>query len=606
MAKKLKATTNQKSRKNIIVLLWFIFRMFLKQNPVLLTVYLLLIVVSQALYPISEYVLSQVINQISKFTVNGTVSYNPDIIIFLLVIGGVFTFRSIAQSSQRVVETIDSLYQSYFMDKLMFPHYLSLSPQQYEDPGFIAKKNTLDWNMWKVRRSLDMVLYTFSSFLVGVGSIIVVFSLDYRIALLSLISVLPEFFTVIKFGARVWSIWFSSGDDKILTSTYKDTIQTDRFESFQEIKVLGYGSYLLKKALAFNLKFIKKLQKNELNRYLAVMFSVIIRGIIYTSILYLSYNIVIEQGKSIGDFLFMYTIALTVQEYISSILRNSADLKADHDLFQTAYDIFHITPIIKSGKVKIKTNEPISIEFKNVWFKYPNTQKWIFKNISFTTNSDEDIALVGKNGAGKSTLIKLILRSYDPQKGQILINGTDLKTLDLDTYYKTIGILSQDYNRLGITAGENISIGNTTVRASQDKIIKAASLAKADSFISKYKKGYNTFLTRQLSGGISPSGGQWQRIAIARIFYRDPRLLILDEPTSSIDAIAEEQIFENIDKNAQDKTVIIVSHRFATVRKAKRIIVLDKGELIEDGTHSQLMKKKGLYSKMYLAQHTEN
>jgi ATP-binding cassette subfamily B protein len=194
------------------------------------------------------------------------------------------------------------------------------------------------------------------------------------------------------------------------------------------------------------------------------------------------------------------------------------------------------------------------------------------------------------------------LRIYDPNKGDILINGINIKELDLDDYYKKIGILSQSFNQLGIPAKDNICIGDVSKKESREEIENAAKQADIHDVIVKLPSGYDTFLSREIKGGVQLSGGQWQKLAIARAFYRDAKLLILDEPTSAVDALSEEKIFDNIRENAKNKTTLIVSHRFATVRKAKRIIVIDNGKIVEDGNHEALMKMDGLYANMYRTQ----
>ena len=198
-------------------------------------------------------------------------------------------------------------------------------------------------------------------------------------------------------------------------------------------------------------------------------------------------------------------------------------------------------------------------------------------------------------------MIKLLLRIYDPQKGKILINGIDIKDLNLDEYYKLVGILSQTFNKFNISASDNIFIGDTTNQNKED-IVKAAKKSDIHSKIEKLPKKYNTFISRDVKEGVEFSGGEWQKLAMARAFFRNAKFLILDEPTSAVDSISEEKIFENFRENSKHKTTLIVSHRFATVKNAERILVIDQGKIIEDGTHKQLIEMKGLYNEMYSKQ----
>jgi ABC-type multidrug transport system fused ATPase/permease subunit len=283
----------------------------------------------------------------------------------------------------------------------------------------------------------------------------------------------------------------------------------------------------------------------------------------------------------------------------SEVLYKISSVLGNKKIFSTFYKVLNWKNSIVSGNTKLDNiHTGLSIEFRNVWFKYPKTRKWILKDISFKVEKDEDIAIVGKNGAGKSTMIKLLLRIYDPQKGDIFVDGMNIKELDIDSYYRLIGILSQSFNQLSITVEDNIYIGDITKKM-DDGIKKAAKSADIHDTIMDLPNKYDTFLSREVKDGIQLSGGQWQKLAIARAFFRNAKLLILDEPTSGVDSISEEKIFENIRRNAENRTTIIVSHRFATVRKAGRILVIDEGNVVEDGDHATLLQQNGLYAQMY-------
>lgn len=259
--------------------------------------------------------------------------------------------------------------------------------------------------------------------------------------------------------------------------------------------------------------------------------------------------------------------------------------------------------ILWPKKGVILTNKiPPTIEFKNVSFKYPHSNHFVFKKLNLIIPSGQDIALVGENGAGKTTLIKLICRFYEPTSGQILINGHNLKTLNKNYWYGQLGILFQDFNRYAYTVAENIQLGKKEDKISISNLDTYTKQAGAYDFIQKYTKKYNQILSKSYNGGTEPSGGQWQRLALARAFYRNANILILDEPTSAIDAKGEYEIFQKISKLQHKKTTIIVSHRFSTVRRADNIYVLQNGKIIESGNHQDLVKKRGLYYQMFTLQ----
>ncbi len=243
-----------------------------------------------------------------------------------------------------------------------------------------------------------------------------------------------------------------------------------------------------------------------------------------------------------------------------------------------------------------------SIEFKDVSFTYPGQAKPVFEGLNITIDAGEHVALVGENGAGKSTLIKLLLRFYRPTSGTILVDGQDLQTIAIESWYAQLATLFQDFNQYPLSIAENIEIGRSDQKSDPKLLARAGKFGNVDEMVKNYKHGWDTVLDSSFAKGVEPSGGQWQRVALARAFYRSANMIILDEPTSAIDAKAEYDIFNNIFAHYQDKTALIVSHRFSTVRRADRIIVLEHGKIMEQGTHQDLMKQKGLYHELFTKQ----
>lgn len=244
-----------------------------------------------------------------------------------------------------------------------------------------------------------------------------------------------------------------------------------------------------------------------------------------------------------------------------------------------------------------------TIEFENVSFRYPGTQRDVLKNISFTIRPGETLALVGLNGAGKTTLIKLLTRLYDPTAGRILLDGKDLKVYDLKSLYQTFGIIFQDFGKYAMSIRDNISLGDIRKDVREETILYASEQSTASEYIKTLPLGYDTPLMRIFEpDGLELSIGQWQKLAIARAFYADSDIMILDEPTASLDPMAEQEIFNQFDRLRNNKTTVFVSHRLSSATIADQILVIENGELIEKGNHTQLMEKKGKYHTLFTTQ----
>jgi ATP-binding cassette subfamily B protein len=257
----------------------------------------------------------------------------------------------------------------------------------------------------------------------------------------------------------------------------------------------------------------------------------------------------------------------------------------------------HPKPVVPSAETS-----GLAIEFRNVSFTYagkdPETEAAL-KNVSFTIDAGEAVALVGRNGAGKTTIVKLLTRLYDPDEGEILIGGRNIKEYDLGELRERVGVIFQDYVTYFMTARENIGVGRVTEIENQALVSSAAQKSGANGVIDKLSDGYETMLGRWFEKGTQLSGGEWQKVALARAFMRDAPILILDEPTSSLDAQAEYDVFAKFRVLTKGKTAIFISHRFSTVRLADRILVLENGQIIENGPHQELIALGGRYAELF-------
>ena len=275
---------------------------------------------------------------------------------------------------------------------------------------------------------------------------------------------------------------------------------------------------------------------------------------------------------------------------------------ADQSLFLTdLLEFFAVRPTVYSKPNALKTPRPIKegIEFHEVSFSYPGSDRPILRNLNLFLKPDERIALIGENGEGKTTIVKLLTRLYDPTAGQILLDGIDLREYDLDDYASNIAVIFQDFMRYDMTAWENIAVGQIGARENLAQVELAARKSLAEGVIKKLPNGYDQMLGRRFETGVDLSGGEWQKVALARAYLRDAQILVLDEPTAALDARSEHEVFERFAELTKGKMALLISHRFSTVKMADRIIVLEKGVIAEQGRHEQLMAHGGRYAEMF-------
>jgi len=372
-------------------------------------------------------------------------------------------------------------------------------------------------------------------------------------------------------------------------------------ESAKELKLFGISSFLTERYKQLSdVVYHRNVELAGRKLRVGTLLSVLTTAGYYSAYAYIIYRTLLG-ALSIGTLTFLTGAIAGASANIQMMFSTFSGI-ADQALFLTdLLAFFAVRPAITSPTSALSAPRPIQrgFEFQNVSFAYPGGSKLVLDKICMRIEPGERIALIGENGQGKTTLVKLLTRLYDPLSGRILLDGADLRDYSLEDLYTQVGVIFQDFMRYDMTAGENIAMGKIDELHNPSRIAMAAAQSHADAVIQKLPSGYEQMLGRRFEGGLDLSGGEWQKIALARAYLRDAQLLILDEPTASLDARSEREVFERFAELTEGKMALLISHRFSTVRMADQILVLEGGQIAEQGSHHQLMSRGGRYSEMF-------
>ena len=451
--------------------------------------------------------------------------------------------------------------------------------------------NIMDWQFSAVTDAIALVIASF-----------ILLRLQPLFLLALFLGTLPRLYVGLRYGKSVWTMHDAKVEDRRRFFYLKHF--PEEKTQLKDAHLLNIGGTILGKMRSISELFLLGQLAIERRKAwgtaIAVLFSLLATVFVYMSAI----NMLIASAFSLGTFLFLIA---AVGQFEGPLGRLLMGISRQYEFALFAQESFRIIDAVPSllhpkAPVVLARGGSPEIRFEHVSFRYPSSETDVLTDINLTIPAGTSFALVGINGAGKTTLVKLLCRFYDPTAGRILVDGVDLRDVDLSTWYQKLGILFQHFPTYeSFTVAEGIALGDVTGAADKERVIEAARKSGADEFIRAWPKAYDQVLGRQYPEGVEPSRGQEQRLALARVFYRGAGCVILDEPTAAVDAEAEEHIFREIElMHAQ--TRILISHRFSTVRNADQICVLDGGKIRELGDHTSLMKAKGKYAELFEAQ----
>ena len=420
--------------------------------------------------------------------------------------------------------------------------------------------------------------------------------------LILVVAVIPSFLGESHFNQQTYSLTRNWTPERRELDYLRYIGASD--QTAKEVKVFNLAGFIADRFAALSDQYYRA------NRDIAVRRAAwgVVLSILGTAAYYGAYVFIIMQAVggliTVGTLTFLAGSFNRMQGMLQNIMNRFSRIAEGALYLQDLFEFFQIQPTITSKPDSQPFPRPIrqGFTFENVSFRYPNSERWAIRDLSFHIGAGEKLALVGENGAGKTTLVKLLARLYEPTEGRILIDGVDIREYSLKELRDSIGIIFQDYIRFQMKAGENIAVGNIEFLEAMPAIKEAAQKSLADMVVEQLPDGYEQVLGKRFANGVDLSGGQWQKIALARAYMRDAQLLILDEPTAALDARAEHEVFLRFAELIEGKTAVLISHRFSTVRMAGRILFLENGQKLEFGSHEELLAQNGKYAELFRLQ----
>jgi len=505
----------------------------------------------------------------------------------------------------RVISLLDALLGDLFANvssvKLM-EHAARLDIEQFEDSEFYDKLERARRQTLSRTVLMTQVLSQFQDIisLLTLTTGLIIFN-PWLIVLL-LVSVIPSFLGETHFNEKSYSLVHGFTPERRELDYLRYTAASD--ETAKEIKLFGLSGFFIDRFKFLSDKYYLANRSISIKRAVwGTSLSALSTAGYYAAYVVIILN-TISGALSIGSLTFLSGSFSRMRSLMETILSRFASISQGALYLEDFYEFFRLQPVITAGNKPRPFPKPIreGFVFENVSFRYQKSENYALRNLNLHVGPGEKIALVGENGSGKTTLVKLIARLYDPTEGRILLDGHPLKEYDPADLRQEIGVIFQDFVKFQLTAGLNIATGNIDEKENKVLIEKSAGLSLADSVVKTLPNGFDQIIGRKFAEGVDLSGGQWQKMALGRVYMREAQVIILDEPTAALDARAEHEVFERFAGLAKGKIAFIISHRFSTVRMADRILVLDQGQLLESGSHQDLLNSGGRYSELFRLQ----
>ena len=516
-----------------------------------------------------------------------------------------FLLAIISDALVRATSLVDGLlgdrFALYTSVKIM-EHAATLDLEQFEDSEFYDKLERARQQTTGRTVLLSQLMTQVQDIITMAFLLVGLMAFNAWLILLLLIAIIPAFLGESYFNDRNYALTRGQTPERRELDYMRFLGASDA--TAKEVKLFNLSDFLIDRFKFLSDKFYLDNKNLSVRRASWGTVFALIGSLGY----YAAYIVMIVKtvagAITIGSLTFLAGSFRQLRSLLENILSRFTTVSQSAIYLRDFFDFFEIQPKISVAPNPLPFPNPIrkGFTFENVGFKYSNTESWANRHLNFTLQAGEKVALVGENGAGKTTLVKLLSRLYDPVEGRILLDDVDLKEYDINELRKNIGIIFQDFLRYQMSFAQNIAAGNIDEQFNRPLIEESAEKSLAHLLAEKLPDKYDQALGRRFNNGVELSGGEWQKIAIARAYMKDAQLLILDEPTSALDARAEYSVFQRFAELTKGKTAVLISHRFSTVRMADRIVVLHKGQIIEMGSHEELIKKNGHYAELFMLQ----